>query len=84
MEDVTLTQLFARMDAHLTQQDVSLQAILATLREQNVVLVETARMLAETRREMEASGREARAFWAAEREAWAALLRELRRPEGGA
>jgi hypothetical protein len=55
MEDVTLTQLFARMDAHLAQQDehlrrqdVQLTAITETLSRQNSVLEETSRLLRTT------------------------------------
>jgi hypothetical protein len=54
MEDVTLTQLFEKMDAHLERQDVHLPAITATLREQNAVLAQMAQMLATTARELDA------------------------------
>jgi hypothetical protein len=48
MEDVTLTRLFERMDAHLTQQDAHLAEITATLREQNAVLIDMSRLLTTT------------------------------------
>lgn len=45
MDDGGLTQLFARMDAHLERQDTSLQGILQTLARQNDLMVEMARAL---------------------------------------
>jgi hypothetical protein len=57
MEDATLTQLFARMDAHLERQDVylarqdaHLSEITETLRHQNALMIDVGRQLAETSR----------------------------------
>jgi hypothetical protein len=59
VEDVTLTQLFSRMDAHLAQQDAHLErqdahlaVITETLSQQNAVLAEMAQLLATTARQV--------------------------------
>lgn len=59
MEDITLTQLFARMDAHLARQDdhlarqdAELQTVLETLARQNAMLVDQSRLLQTTAQEV--------------------------------
>jgi hypothetical protein len=84
MDDLSLTQLFQRMDAHLSQQDahlaqqdVWLQTTLTNMVKQNLVLEQTAQLLSTTTRMLEESLRESRLAWAAEREARAEVLRGL-------
>jgi hypothetical protein len=64
MDDLTLTQLFARMDAHLARQDdhlarqdAQLQTVLETLARQNAMLVEQSRLLQTTAQEVAAMRR---------------------------
>lgn len=59
MDDVTLTQLFARMDAHLAQQDAylarldaQLAAITEALGRQNALMLDMARVLQATAQEV--------------------------------
>ena len=66
MEDITLTQLFARMDAHLARQDdhlarqdAELQTVLETMNRQNAVLADLSQMLATTAQEVAAMHTEA-------------------------
>ena len=91
MEDVTLTQLFERMDRHLAKQDDYLMrlaadhdVLLASLRESNAVLAATAQMLADTRREMAERSIEASRQAAANIRALEALADRLRHPEENA
>jgi predicted secreted protein len=78
MDDPTLTQLCAKMDAHLAQQDAYLAAITETLTRQNAQLMEAAAMLAATRREVEASGAEASRLHAETMRAFEALIARLK------
>jgi hypothetical protein len=80
MEDLTPTQLFAKMDVLLAQQDAYLAAITETLARQNAEMREAAAMLAATRREVEARGAEASRLHAATVRAFEALIARL---EGG-
>jgi ABC-type transporter Mla subunit MlaD len=66
MDDVSLTQLFARMDAHLerqddhlARQDAELKTILETLNRPNAVLADRSQLLATTAREVAAIHAEA-------------------------
>ena len=84
MDDVTLTQLFARMDAHLArqdaylaQQDVHLAGITETQRRQNAVLQETAQLLATTAQEVAAIHAEASRQHAATMQLCEALIARL-------
>jgi hypothetical protein len=59
MEDLTLTQLFARMDAHLARQDdylarqdAQLQTVLETLARQNAILADQSRLRQTTAEEV--------------------------------
>jgi hypothetical protein len=45
MDDVTLTQLFSRMDAHLERQDVELRVITQTLQQQGALLASIGQVL---------------------------------------
>jgi hypothetical protein len=77
MEDVTLTQLFARMDAHLAgqdahleRQDAQLAAILETLTRQNALMLDMAQLLATTARQVaEAHAETMRGFASLRRDA---------------
>jgi Domain of unknown function DUF29 len=60
MDDISVTQLFARMDTHLARydaylarRDAELQVITETLTQQNARLQETTEMLRDVRRELE-------------------------------
>jgi hypothetical protein len=59
MEELTWTELMARMEATMAQADLSPEAMLETLRAQNVIMAEVAQLLATTAREVAAIHAEA-------------------------
>jgi hypothetical protein len=77
MEDVTLTQLFAKMDAHLERQDVYLASTLEVLKEQNVMMQRMSELLVTTAKEVAAIHAEASHQHAATMAAFEALTRRL-------
>jgi peptidoglycan hydrolase CwlO-like protein len=86
MEDVTVTQLFQRMDAHLERQDahlarhdVEFRVLHETLAKQNTALEQMAQLLATTAREVAAIHAEASRHHAATMAGFEALLRRLDR-----
>jgi hypothetical protein len=84
MDDITLTQLFALMEAHLAQQDAhlarqdaELRIITEAMQEQSVLMVKTGEMLATTAQQVAAIHVEASRGFAAVNAALEALAHRL-------
>jgi hypothetical protein len=84
MDDVTVTQLFARMDAHLERQDAHLarhdiefRVLHETLAQQNALMLRMAEMLATTAKEVAEIHADASRQHAATMRAFEALIERL-------